>query len=170
MERFTISLDENLARAFDELIAERGYSNRSEAVRDILRARIEASRLEREAAGHCIANLSYVYNHHERELAERVTQEQHAHHDLCVATLHAHLDHDNCMESVILRGPTAQVRSFAEGLMARPGIRHGALNLVSAEVTGQTHAHPHPHPHPHPHAAAPEDERVPPHGHYRPRS
>jgi CopG family transcriptional regulator, nickel-responsive regulator len=163
VERFTISLDENLAQAFDELIAARGYSNRSEAVRDILRAQIEASRLEQEAAGHCIANLSYVYNHHERELAERVTREQHAHHDLCVATLHAHLDHDNCMESVILRGPTTQVRAFAEGLMARPGIRHGALNLVSADAAAQPHQHGpeggHDHAHPHP-----------PHGHYRPRS
>ncbi|MDD2990841.1 MAG: nickel-responsive transcriptional regulator NikR [Zoogloea sp.] len=81
MERFTISLDEELAQEFDALIATRGYSNRSEAVRDILRAQIEASRLVREDAPHCIANLSYVYNHPERELAERVTHAQHAHHD-----------------------------------------------------------------------------------------
>lgn len=159
MERFTISLDEDLAREFDALIAARGYSNRSEAVRDILRAQIEASRLAREEASHCIANLSYVYNHHERELAERVTQDQHDHHDLCVATLHAHLDHDNCMESVILRGATGEVRAFADALMARPGIRHGALNLVTAEFRSQPHSHgagAHGHSHPH--------------GHYRPRS
>ncbi|GLT23067.1 MULTISPECIES: nickel-responsive transcriptional regulator NikR [Zoogloea] len=161
VERFTISLDEDLARAFDALIAARGYSNRSEAVRDILRAQLEQNRLAREEAPHCIANLSYVYNHHERELAERVTHDQHEHHDLCVATLHAHLDHDNCMESVILRGPTAQVRAFAEGLIARPGVRHGALNLVTADFRNQPHSHgdgEHSHAHPHPH------------GHYRPRS
>lgn len=161
VERFTISLDEDLARAFDALIAARGYSNRSEAVRDILRAQLEQNRLAREEAPHCIANLSYVYNHHERELAERVTHDQHEHHDLCVATLHAHLDHDNCMESVILRGPTAQVRAFAEGLIARPGVRHGALNLVTADFRNQPHSHgdgEHSYPHPHPH------------GHYRPRS
>ncbi len=160
MERFTISLDEELARAFDALIADRGYSNRSEAVRDILRGQIEASRLAREDAPHCIANLSYVFNHHERELAERVTQDQHAHHDLCVATLHAHLDHDNCMESVILRGPTDAVRAFADALIARPGIRHGQLNLVSAEFREQPHSHSHAHPEGHGY----------PHGHYRPRS
>lgn len=160
MERFTISLDEELARAFDALIADRGYSNRSEAVRDILRGQIEASRLAREDAPHCIANLSYVFNHHERELAERVTQDQHAHHDLCVATLHAHLDHDNCMESVILRGPTDAVRAFADALIARPGIRHGQLNLVSAEFREQSHSHSHAHPEGHGY----------PHGHYRPRS
>lgn len=159
MERFTISLDEDLARAFDALIAERGYSNRSEAVRDILRAHLEQHRLAREASPYCIANLSYVYNHHERELAERVTHDQHAHHDLRAATLHAHLDHDNCMESVILRGPTAEVRAFAEALIAKPGVRHGALNLVTADFQSQPHRHgaaDHSHPHPH--------------GHYRPRS
>ncbi|MBP8133569.1 MULTISPECIES: nickel-responsive transcriptional regulator NikR [Zoogloea] len=158
MERFTISLDEDLAREFDALIAARGYSNRSEAVRDILRAQIEARRLASEEASHCIANLSYVYNHHERELAERVTQDQHEHHDLCVATLHAHLDHDNCMESVILRGPTSEVQAFAEALIAKPGIRHGALNLVTAEFRSQPHSHSHADGHSHPH------------GHYRPRS
>ncbi|WP_079432630.1 nickel-responsive transcriptional regulator NikR [Zoogloea sp. LCSB751] len=162
MERFTISLDEDLAREFDALIAARGYSNRSEAVRDILRAQLESNRLAREEAGHCIANLSYVYNHHERELAERVTHDQHEHHDLCVATLHAHLDHDNCMESVILRGPTAEVRAFADALIAKPGIRHGALNLVTAEFGAQSHTHGHSHPH--------ADGHAPPHGHYRPRS
>lgn len=160
MERFTISLDEELARAFDALIVARGYSNRSEAVRDILRGQIEASRLARQDAPHCVANLSYVFNHHERELAERVVHDQHAHHDLCVATLHAHLDHDNCMESVILRGATDAVRAFAEALIARPGIRHGQLNLVSAEYREQPHSHSH----------APADGRSHPHGHYRPRS
>jgi CopG family nickel-responsive transcriptional regulator len=125
VERFTISLDEELARAFDALIAARGYSNRSEAVRDILRAQIEASRLAREDAPHCIANLSYVFNHHERELAERVTHDQHDHHDLCVATLHAHLDHDNCMESVILRGrpPRCGLRRRADRQARRPSRR-----------------------------------------------
>ena len=162
MERFTISLDEELAQAFDALIAARGYSNRSEAVRDILRAQIEASRLAPEGGGspHCIANLSYVYNHHERELAERVVHDQHAHHDLCVATLHAHLDHDNCMESVILRGPTDAVRAFADALIARPGIRHGQLNLVSAEYREQPHSHSRTSAGGHSHS----------HGHYRPRS
>ncbi len=164
MERFTISLDEELAREFDALIAARGYSNRSEAVRDILRAQIEASRLSREEATHCIANLSYVYNHHERELAERVTHAQHEHHDLCVATLHAHLDHDNCMESVILRGPTASVRAFSEALIAKPGVRHGALNLVTADCRSLPHVHSHGE------AAGADEEHAHSHVHYRPRS
>src|ERR1019366_9893532 len=133
MERFTISLDTELAAQFDALIAERGYGNRSEAVRDIIRGQLEAWRLQHDEAPHCVANLSYVYNHHERDLAERLTSIQHEHHDLTVSTLHAHLDHENCIESVILRGQTADVRQFAEAIMAERGVRHGKLNLVAVE-------------------------------------
>jgi CopG family nickel-responsive transcriptional regulator len=140
MERFTISLDSELAKEFDALIAERGYSTRSEAVRDLLRAQLELWRQAQDAAPHCVANLSYVYNHHERELAERLMSIQHAHHDLMVSTLHAHLDHENCIESAILRGPTVEVRRFAEALIAERGVRHGKLNLVSVEL-GQRHDH-----------------------------
>lgn len=140
MERFTISLDSELAKEFDALIAERGYGNRSEAVRDIIRGQLEAWRQKHDEAPHCVANLSYVYNHHERELAERLTAIQHDHHDLTVATMHAHLDHENCFEATFLRGPTAAVRKFAEALMAERGVRHGKLNLVSVQVE-QRHAH-----------------------------
>lgn len=141
MERFTISLDEELARAFDGLIEQRGYRNRSEAVRDLLRQHLEQARQGGEESRHCVANLSYVYNHHERDLAERLTQLQHGHHDLTVATLHAHLDHDNCLESVILKGPTAAVRAFADALVAERGVRHGSLNVVSVEVDHGRHDH-----------------------------
>ncbi len=142
MERITISLDAELAAEFDRLIAERGYQNRSEAVRDLLRAHLEAARQNPGGAGHCVANLSYVYNHHERDLAERLTALQHGQHDLTVSTLHAHLDHENCLESVILRGPTAAVRSFADALIAERGVRHGQLNLIDVEVdSGRAHGH-----------------------------
>lgn len=144
MERITISLDEALAREFDALIERRGYQNRSEAVRDLLREALEAERqADARAAGNpqCVANLSYVYNHHARDLAERLTSLQHDHHDLTVATLHAHLDHDHCLESVILRGPTAQVRAFADALTAERGVSHGQLNVVSVEVASRAHDH-----------------------------
>jgi CopG family nickel-responsive transcriptional regulator len=133
MDRFTISLDATLAAQFDQLIAARGYSNRSEAVRDLIRGAIEGDRQRAAPTGHCVANLSYVYNHHERELAERITGRQHEHHDLTVAATHVHLDHENCLESVVLRGPTAAVRRFAEGLMAESGVRHGQLNVIAIE-------------------------------------
>ncbi|MBL8471201.1 MAG: nickel-responsive transcriptional regulator NikR [Rhodocyclaceae bacterium] len=143
MERFTISLDEDLAQEFDRLIAARGYSNRSEAMRDMLRGEIERWREERDEARYCVANLSYVYDHHERALAERLAQIQHDHHDLSVSTLHAHLDHETCLESSILRGPTAAVRAFAQTLMAERGVRHGALNVIAVDVDASAHAHPH---------------------------
>ncbi|MEW6164278.1 MAG: nickel-responsive transcriptional regulator NikR [Pseudomonadota bacterium] len=148
MERITISLDEALAREFDALIGRRGYSSRSEAVRDLLREHIEAARqTDALAAGHahghayCVANLSYVYNHHARDLAERLTAIQHGHHDLTVATLHAHLDHDHCLESVILKGPLAAVRDFADAMTAERGVSHGRLNIVSVDVANSVHDH-----------------------------
>ena len=140
MERFTISLDDSLARQFDELIAARGYVNRSEAVRDLIRGAIESDRQRGEPSGQCVASLSYVYNHHERELSERLTGLQPDHHDLTVAAMHTHLDHDNCLENVVLKGLTADVRQFADALIAERGVRHGKLNLIALE-TEFHHAH-----------------------------
>jgi CopG family nickel-responsive transcriptional regulator len=144
MERFTISLDDELAHEFDRLIEQRGYSNRSEAVRDILRAHLDRLREESDTRAHCVANLSYVYNHHERDLAERLTRLQHEHHDLTVSTMHAHLDHEHCIESVILKGRASAVRRFADAMTAERGVRHGQLNLVMVEV-GSSAAHTHDH-------------------------
>lgn len=142
MDRFTISLDEDLAREFDALIADRGYSNRSEAVRDLIRSALGQTPVTRDSGqGHCVANLSYVYDHHERALAQRLAGLQHDHHDLTVAAMHSHLDHAHCLESVILRGPTAQVRGFAEALMAERGVRHGQLNLVELQLEARRHIH-----------------------------
>ncbi len=145
MERFTISLDETLARSFDSLIRERGYANRSEAVRDLIRRELEARRIEREEAPHCVASLSYVYNHHERRLAERLTDLQHHAHDVVVSSMHVHLDHDNCLETLFLRGHTEEVRAFAEKLSAERGVRHGTLNLIPVESEGPHH-HVHSRP------------------------
>jgi len=145
MERFTISLDERLASEFDRLIKERGYLNRSEAVRDMLRSKLDALRLQEKQAPFCVATLSYVYNHHERDLAERLTELQHQHHDLVVASTHVHLDHENCLETVMLRGKTEVVRRFADALIAERGVRHGQVNLVPVDVeAGHEHVHSHP--------------------------
>ena len=146
MERFTISLAENLATEFDRLIRERGYRNRSEAVRDLLRGKLDALRIQEAQAPYCVASLSYVYNHHERDLAERLTELQHQHHDLVVASTHVHLDHDNCLETAILRGKTEAVRHFADALTAERGVRHGQLNLVPVDMEGGHHHHFHSHP------------------------
>ena len=157
MERFTISLSEALAKQFDELIHRKGYENRSEAVRDLVRAELESFRLQQEEAPFCVASLSYVYNHHARDLAERLTNLQHQHHQIVLSTMHVHLDHDNCMETLILRGATQQISTFANKLMAESEVRHGRLNLVPVELE-----HDHGHDHGHSHA--------PGHVHSRPRT
>lgn len=142
MERFTISIDTSLALQFDALMSERGYSNRSEAIRDLIRRAIEDDRQSKPPSGHCVANLSYVYDHHQRDLAERLTTIQHKHHDLTVATMHAHLDHESCLETAILRGPTVEVLRFANSITAECGVRHGNINLISL-TPGSAHAHRH---------------------------
>jgi CopG family nickel-responsive transcriptional regulator len=140
MERFTISLEDKLAEDFDAWIAERGYSNRSEAVRDLLRAELGRTLIETAKSLHCVASLSYIFNHHERELTERLAHIQHAHHDLTVSSMHAHLDHDHCLETVILKGPTDAVQKLSDAICAERGVHHGKLNLISVEL----HA-PHSH-------------------------
>ncbi len=142
MERFTISLDEHLAEAFDRWIAERGYANRSEAVRDLFRAELERSRQAAPPPGlECVASLSYVYNHHERELGDRLTRMHHAHHDLTLSTVHVHLDHEHCLETVLLRGPSRDVQIFADAVIAERGVHHGKLNLISVEAHEHHHHH-----------------------------
>ena len=140
MQRLTISIDDELAADFDAFVAQRGYGNRSEAVRDLIRARLEAEREATDPDTHCVASLSFVYDHHQRALAERLAEHQHEHHDLTVAAMHVHLDHENCLETVVLQGGTQAVRHFAAAITAEPGVRHGSLNVVTMEPA-EPHAH-----------------------------
>ncbi|EHD19760.1 MULTISPECIES: nickel-responsive transcriptional regulator NikR [Brenneria] len=131
MQRLTISMDDQLARDFDELMRRKGYVNRSEAFRDMLRRELGEMTLETDENGECVAVLSYVYDHHERQLSSRLAEMQHDHHDLTVSTMHTHLSHEECVETVILRGTSSRVEHFAESVMAQTGVRHGSLNLIS---------------------------------------
>ena len=139
MERITMSIDERLARDFDRLCAQRGYASRSEAIRDLLRREVEQQRQAGVGSAHCVASLSYVYSPRERRLAERLAQTRHDHHDLVISAMRVTLDHDNCLETVVLKGPVASVRGFADSVCAERGVRHGRISLVSVEV-GDTHA------------------------------
>jgi len=143
-----MSLEDDLAAQFDEFIKEKGYSNRSEAMRDLIRTRIEKERLNSDTQGACVATLSYVYNHHESELASRLTSAHHDHHDLTMSTTHVHLDHDNCLEMVILRGKISDVQQFSDSVMAVRGVRHGSLHMVPVTITEVSH-HEHGHSHTH---------------------
>lgn len=133
MQRLTISLDDDLADAFDEWMRRKSYENRSEAIRDLLRRELGETSLADGEALRCVAVLSYVYDHHERQLASRLTELHHDHHDLTISTMHAHLDHANCIETVFLRGPTSKVLEFAESVKAQTGVRHGNVHVVPAE-------------------------------------
>lgn len=147
MERVTISLDGDLAADFDAIIAARGYRSRSEAMRDMLRTYLEQARLLSRAQGQCVATLSYVFNRRERALTERLAELQHEHHDLTVAAMRTPLDHDDCLESIILKGGLAHVRRMADEVTALTGVRHAQLHVISVE-TGDRHAHggaPHAH-------------------------
>lgn len=135
MERLTISIDDDLAREFDAWIAAKGYLNRSEAVRDLVREKLGAELLDAGKAKWCIATLTYVYDRTEHAVAARVIQWQHAHHDLVVTSHSAPLDHRDCLETVIARGKASNLEACARQLIATKGIRHGNLHLVPLRTT-----------------------------------
>lgn len=141
MERVTISLEEALLAEFDRYMARKGYQNRSEAIRDLVRDRLEQDRGADDAAGYSVGSVSYVYNHHQRDLAQRLTNAQHGHHDFVLSSLHVHLDHENCLEVTLLRGPTRELRAFAETLTAETGVRHGHVHLTAVDISETKHHH-----------------------------
>lgn len=139
--RFTISLDDKLGERFDQFIQSRGYKNRSEAVRDLIREKLEKDSLMGEDATDCVGTLTYIYNHHERDLSSRLAESHHQSHDLSISTLHVHLDHDNCMETVVLRGKVKEVSAFAERTISQPGVRHGQIYIVPVMIDHVSHTH-----------------------------
>lgn len=151
MQRVTITIDDDLLAVVDALAERKGYASRSEAIRDLLRAETGRAAVLAEATP-CVATLSYVYDHAARDLARRLTGAHHAHHDLGIASLHVHLDHDTCLEVAVLRGEAGAVRRFADAVTAERGVRHHALHLVPAEIEESRHGHggdPHRHAHIH---------------------
>ena len=150
MERITITLDDDLLDEVDRMITTHGYQNRSEAIRDFVRAGIQQSRRDAGRSENCVAALVYVYDHAARELSKRLVESFHGHHDLSLATLHVHLDDDMCMEVTALRGPTAQVQHLAEHVIAERGVRYGRVVMIPAKPTSNRHgSHGHGHSHSH---------------------
>lgn len=130
--RFGIAIERDLLERFDARVTTKGYENRSEAIRDLIRAEL----VEQVDDPHAQATgtLTLVYDHHVRELGERLTEIQHelGHH--VVSTLHVHLDHDHCLEVVVMRGEAALLRSAAERIVAEKGVLHGRLTLTGVPV------------------------------------
>lgn len=146
MQRITITIDEPLADALDAMATKRAYTSRSEAVRDLVRDGLERWLAEHAEMAHCVANLSYVFDKSVRSLPQRLTDMQHAAHDLVVSTTAVRLDHVNTLESVILKGSTGAVRAFADQVRAERGVRLSAFNMVQVEPD-DAHKHPDDHSH-----------------------
>jgi len=139
MQRVTVTLDDDLMAELDRVIAMRGYQNRSEAIRDLTRSGIREAVVSAAESPNCIAALVYVYDHSARELSKRLVRSFHDHHDLSLATMHIHLDHDDCMEVTVMRGETSAVQHVAEHVIAERGVRHGRLIVIPAELETSDH-------------------------------
>jgi CopG family nickel-responsive transcriptional regulator len=145
MQRTTITLDDDLDARLDDYMKERGYANRSEAIRDLVRSGLEKQVLSDSPDKPCIGAAVYVYDHEARDLARRLTGIGHDHHDLSLATMHVHLDHDSCLEVSVLRGSSGDVRHFADHIISERGVRYGKLVLVPVEPSVAEHSHGHGH-------------------------
>jgi CopG family transcriptional regulator, nickel-responsive regulator len=141
MQRITVAIDDELAEAIDRVVAKRGYQNRSEAIRDLARAGMAEMEGPSPADHDGVAALVYVYDHEGRELAKRLTRSFHDHHDLSLATMHVHLDHESCLEVAVLRGAMSDIHHFAEHVISERGVRHGRLVAVPVALQSQRHAH-----------------------------
>ena len=141
MQRITIVLDDELLAEVDRMMSSRGYQNRSEAIRDLARAGLQHAVEQTAPARDCVAALVYVYDHDARELSKRLTRSFHDHHDLSLAAMHVHLDHESCLEVAVLQGKMKDVQHFADHVIAERGVRHGRLVAIPVALETQTHAH-----------------------------
>jgi len=129
--RVGISLPENLLNKFDEIILQRGYSSRSEGVRDAIRSYIVNFEWMSDVQGERVGVITIVYSHSQRGLEDNLTEIQHEFGTLIQSSLHVHLDHDNCLEVVVLRGEGQDVRKAAERMMSLKGVKHVKLTTTS---------------------------------------
>jgi len=129
LKRFSISLEEDLLAGFDRYISRHGYSNRSEAVRDLIRKALVTD----EWADDCevVGVVTMVYDHHRSQLQERITELQHDFYELITSTTHIHMDHHNCLEVTIVKGKASQVQDLAGRLIALRGVKDGSLTMSS---------------------------------------
>lgn len=136
--RFGISIEEKLLTRFDELIEQKGYMNRSEAIRDLIRASLIDDRIE-SADASVVATVTLVYNHQVRDLPDKLTEQQHVHSGRIISSLHVHLDAHNCLEVLIVRGKAGEAKQIAHELIGVKGVTHG--KLVMTTVADGLHDH-----------------------------
>ncbi len=133
LTRISISLESTLLDAFDKHIEGKGYTTRSEAIRDLIRDRLVRDEARKKQSEQ-VAVLTLVYDHHLRELARRLIEKQHHHHDLVVSTMHVHLGERHCLEVSVLRGPGMDVTHLGDELLATKGVLHGEITYTSGEA------------------------------------
>lgn len=124
--RFGVSIDKSLAAKFDALANERGYTNRSEALRDLIREALVEDEWQR-AVGEAVGVITVVYNHEQRELSRKLTHLQHRFSQKIVSTLHVHLDEHNCLEAIVVKGAVDKIKQMADSLISMKGVKHGKL-------------------------------------------
>lgn len=133
LTRTALAIDRDLLARFDAWMNQHGYDNRSEAVRDLIRgALVEQEWQETQAS--VFATLSIVYDHEASELAQRLTSLQHEEHHCILCSQHVHMDHHNCLESIVLKGKPDQLRGLADAILATKGVRTGKLTLLSSRL------------------------------------
>lgn len=130
LARIGVAIDSDLLSRFDQLIGERGYANRSEAFRDLIREEL-VKKSWGSVASEVVGTVTLVYDHHVRMLNEKLTDLQHDHHKNILSTLHVHLDHDNCLEVLIVKGKAGTVQKIADALISTKGVKHGSLTLTT---------------------------------------
>ena len=130
LSRIGVAIDEELLAKFDRLIAERGYTNRSEAFRDLIRDELVEKTWE-SPESQVVGTVTLVYDHHVRLLDEKLTDIQHEYHHSILSTLHVHLDHDNCLEVLVVKGRARDVTKVADVLISTKGVKHGRLTITT---------------------------------------
>jgi CopG family nickel-responsive transcriptional regulator len=131
LSRIGVAIDSDLLEKFDLLIGQRGYTNRSEAFRDLIRDELVQKTWE-SPDSEVVGTVTLLYDHHVRMLSEKLTGMQHDHHKQILSTLHVHLDHDNCLEVLVVKGQAKDVQSIAERLISTKGVKHGRLTITTS--------------------------------------
>jgi CopG family nickel-responsive transcriptional regulator len=130
LSRFGVSIPDSLLADFDRLIARKGYQNRSEAIRDLIRDSLVTEEWK-EGKKEMVGTISLVYSHHTRELSRILTKMQHDHYQTILSTLHIHLDEHNCLEVLAVRGKGEEIKKIGDRLVGTKGVKHGKISLTS---------------------------------------
>jgi CopG family transcriptional regulator, nickel-responsive regulator len=134
--RFGVSISESLLEKFDMLIDDKGYTNRSEAIRDLIRDKlVESDWADDAGKDNAIGTITIVYDHHTREVGEKLTDTAHNYHDLVISNMHVHLTHSSCLEVMVVKGASDQIRNFADKVLSIRGVKHGKL-VITGLVEG----------------------------------